>query len=88
MRRAGSTPAQRIFVFNGDDPIDQNERPCGQPQGLCAAGGEGFEPPHTVPETAVLPLDEPPKLPVHSTIKGKFASNFSGVLLGILFSMC
>jgi hypothetical protein len=24
------------------------------------AGGEGFEPPHTDPESAVLPLDEPP----------------------------
>lgn len=25
------------------------------------AGGGGFEPPHTDPESAVLPLDEPPK---------------------------
>ena len=25
------------------------------------AGGEGFEPPHTDPESAVLPLDDPPK---------------------------
>ena len=27
---------------------------------LCLAGGRGFEPRLTVPETAVLPLDEPP----------------------------
>ena len=36
------------------------------------AGGEGFEPPHTDPESAVLPLDEPPKLRArfyHVTIK-------------------
>ena len=26
------------------------------------AGGEGFEPPLTVPETAVLPLDDPPEI--------------------------
>ena len=32
---------------------------------VCAveAGGEGFEPPLTVPETAVLPLDDPPEIP-------------------------
>ena len=29
--------------------------------GFCSAGGEGFEPPQTDPESAVLPLDEPPK---------------------------
>lgn len=29
------------------------------------AGGEGFEPPHTDPESAVLPLDEPPKPTKH-----------------------
>ena len=36
------------------------ERPCSGC--LCLAGGRGFEPRLTVPETAVLPLDEPPKL--------------------------
>ena len=28
--------------------------------GCQKAGGEGFEPPRTDPESAVLPLDEPP----------------------------
>ncbi len=27
----------------------------------CLAGGRGFEPRHTDPESAVLPLDEPPE---------------------------
>ena len=27
---------------------------------ILMAGGEGFEPPHTDSESAVLPLDEPP----------------------------
>lgn len=30
------------------------------------AGGEGFEPPLTVPETAVLPLDDPPGIVVRA----------------------
>jgi hypothetical protein len=29
---------------------------------IILAGGEGFEPPHTDPESAVLPLDEPPAI--------------------------
>lgn len=29
--------------------------------GIFEAGGEGVEPPHTDSESAVLPLDEPPK---------------------------
>ncbi len=31
------------------------------------AGGRGFEPRHTDPESAVLPLDEPPNLMVYFT---------------------
>ena len=30
--------------------------------GIFKAGGEGVEPPHTDSESAVLPLDEPPKV--------------------------
>ena len=32
------------------------------------AGGRGFEPRLTVPETAVLPLDEPPAVPRYSNM--------------------
>ena len=40
--------------------------------GLGLAGGEGFEPPHTDPESAVLPLDEPPeRTTFYHEIEGK-----------------
>jgi hypothetical protein len=36
------------------------------------AGGRGFEPRHTDPESAVLPLDEPPTSEGHFTMFGLY----------------
>ena len=40
------------------------------------AGGEGFEPPHTDSESAVLPLDEPPMLRIGILPSGEWFVKF------------
>ncbi len=55
-----------------------------RPQGRFVAGGRGFEPLHTDPESAVLPLDEPPTadgiLPLPWRCVKFFRMNLPGIL--------
>ena len=52
------------------------------------AGGRGFEPPHTDPESAVLPLDEPPTIEavilplLRAFVKGVIIANMETAFVG------
>ena len=68
-------------VPQGYDPWSTGEK---------QAGGRGFEPRHTDPESAVLPLDEPPALNVGDCTmigqRGQFGEARGGLLLHLCAS--
>ncbi len=54
--------AQPLYIDYFTNLINSNEKRRIISSRYKMAGGEGVEPPHTDSESAVLPLDEPPKL--------------------------